>query len=48
MMPTNWVIENFYIIQETGGNILDEEEDYLALDQFNSTDWEEQTSAGSG
>jgi hypothetical protein len=48
-MPTNWVIENFCIIQETGGNILDEEEeDYLALDQFNSTDWEEQTSVGSG
>ncbi len=47
-MATNWVVENFCILQESGGNILTEGSDYIALQEFNSTLWPEQTSAGSG
>ena len=47
-MATNWVVENFIIIQESGGNILAEDSDYIALQEFNNTVWAEQTSTGSG
>ena len=47
-MATNWVVENFCLLQESGGNILTETEDFIALDEYNSTDWTEQTSTGSG
>tara|TARA_R110002012_G_scaffold298514_2_gene497012 strand:+ start:946 stop:1089 length:144 start_codon:yes stop_codon:yes gene_type:complete len=47
-MPTNWVVENYCLLQESGGNILTEQSDYIALQEYNSTDWEEQTSSGSG
>ena len=47
-MPTNWVVEEFCLIQESGGNILLEESDYIALQEWDSTTWTEQTSAGNG
>ena len=47
-MATNWVIEDFCLVQESGGNILAEDSDYIALQEFNSTVWTEQTSTGSG
>lgn len=47
-MATNWVVEDFCLLQESGGNILTEAEDFIALDEYNSTDWTEQTSTGSG
>jgi len=47
-MATNWVVENFLIIQESGGNILAEDSDYISLQEYNNTVWTEQTSTGSG
>jgi len=47
-MATNWVVENFCIIQESGGNILAEDSDYISLQEYNNTVWTEQTSTGSG
>lgn len=47
-MPTNWVVENFCLIQEEGGNILMEDNDLVALQEFESTTWTEQTATGSG
>ena len=47
-MATNWVVENFCLVQETGGNILTEDSNYVALQEFDSTTWSEQTDTGSG
>ena len=48
-MPlTNWVIKNFNIVQENKANILLENGDILALQEFNSTVWTEQTETGTG
>lgn len=47
-MPTNWVIENFCLIQEDGGNIFMENSDIISLQEFSSTVWTEQTATGSG
>jgi len=48
-MPlTNWVIQNFNIVQENKANILLENGDILALQEFNSTVWTEQTETGTG
>ena len=47
-MPTNWVIENFCIVQEDGANILMENNEIVALQEFDSTTWTEQTTTGSG
>ena len=47
-MPTNWVIDQFNMLQESVGNILTEDSKYIALEEYNSTTWTEQTSTGSG
>ena len=47
-MATNWVIENFCLIQESGGKILTELSDYIALQEFDSTTWTAQTDTGDG
>jgi hypothetical protein len=47
-MATNWVLTEFCLIQESGGNILTEESDYIALQEFDSTVWTVTTEAGSG
>jgi hypothetical protein len=47
-MPTNWVIENFCLVQEEGGNILMEDSDLVSLQEFDSTTWTEQTATGAG
>jgi hypothetical protein len=47
-MPTNWVIDDFILIQESGGNILMEDDDYIARQEWNSTTWTEQTTTGDG
>ena len=48
MPETNWVYDEFDLVQETGGNILHEDGDYICLQEFDSTTWPVQTSAGSG
>lgn len=48
MMATNWVIEDFTIIQEEGGNLLMEDGDYISREKWNSTTWTEQTATGNG
>ena len=48
MPETNWVYDEFDLVQETGGNILPEDGDYICLQEFDSTTWPAQTSAGSG
>ncbi len=48
MPETNWVIENFILIQESGGNLLMEDSDYISLQEFNSTNWAEDTTTGTG
>jgi len=48
-MATNWVVTQFCIIQESGGNILTEvSSDYISLEEFNSTVWTPDTEVGSG
>jgi|TARA_R110000803_G_scaffold40038_1_gene86201 hypothetical protein len=48
-MPTNWVVDDFCIIQETGGNLLTEDGfRLLALEEFDSTVWEKETDTGNG
>ena len=48
-MPTNWVLEKFCLVKEDGGNILTEDStNTLALQEFLSTEWTEQTETGSG
>jgi hypothetical protein len=47
-MPTNWVITEQTILQESGGNIFTENGFAIALEEFDSTVWTEQDSTGSG
>jgi len=47
-MPTNWVNDEFDLIQESGGNLLYEDADYIALQEWNSTVWTEDTTTGNG
>ena len=48
-MATNWVIDNFCIVQETGGNIYTEDGfGLLALQEHQSTIWVENTETGNG
>ena len=47
-MATNWVLDLFNIVQEDGGNILTEDELYICLQEFNSTEWEVDTATGNG
>jgi len=48
-MSTNWVIDLFDLIQESGGNLLTEDGDSLiCLQEFNATDWTQDTTTGNG
>lgn len=47
-MSTNWVLDLFNIVQEDGGNILTEDELYICLQEFNSTEWEVDVATGNG
>jgi hypothetical protein len=47
-MPTNWVLSQFCLVQESGGNILTEDGEYISLEEFDSTVWAIDTEAGSG
>lgn len=48
MADTNWVVDNFDVIQEEGGNILFEEGQLMALQEYNDTVWTKDTSTGAG
>jgi hypothetical protein len=48
MAATNWVLDEFDLVQESGGNILHEDSDYICLQEFDSTTWPEITTVGSG
>ncbi len=48
-MTTNWVIDNFCLVQESGGNLYTEDvPDLIALQEFDSTVWTEETDTGNG
>lgn len=48
-MPTNWVVDNFCLVRETGGNILMEDGiNLVSLQEFESTEWVEVTDTGNG
>jgi len=49
-MPTftNWVFDNFDLIQEAGGNLLTEDGFYISLEEFNTAVWTEETDTGNG
>jgi len=49
-MPTqtNWVFDNFDLVQESSGNILTEDGFYIALEEFNTTTWTEEADTGNG
>jgi len=44
-MPTltNWVFDNFDLIQEAGGNLLTEDGFYISLEEFNTSVWGEES-----
>jgi len=48
MPTTNWVLDEFDLVQESGGNILHQDGDYICLQEFNSTIFTEITAVGSG
>ena len=48
MPATNWVLDEFDLVQESGGNILHQDGDYICLQEFNSTIFTEITAVGSG
>ena len=47
-MATNWVLSQFCIVQQSGGNIMTEEGDYISLEEFDNTTWTVTTEVGSG
>lgn len=53
MPETNWVTENWTLIQESGGNIFMEDSTaadpvYVSLQEYESTSWPPITTTGSG
>lgn len=53
MPDTNWVTENWTLIQESGGNIFMEDSTptdpvYVSLQEYESTSWPPNTTTGSG
>jgi len=47
-MATNWVQDLFDLIQEANGNILLEDGNYIALQEYQATTWTEDTTVGDG
>lgn len=45
---TNWVLDNFNIIQEAGGNILTEKDEYIARAEFKDVVWTTDETTGNG
>ena len=48
MADTKWVVNNFDLIQESGGNIYTESGLIISLQEFDSTVWTIDTETGSG
>lgn len=48
MTDTNWELDSFDLIQESGGNILTEDSLYICLEELDTTVWEIETGTGSG
>jgi hypothetical protein len=40
MPDTNWVFDNFNLIQESGGNIQTQEGLNISLQEFDNTNWQ--------
>jgi hypothetical protein len=48
-LSTNWVIDNFCLLLESGGNLLTEDGfSLISLQEFDSTVWVEDTDTGNG
>mgnify|MGYP003144382178 CR=1 FL=1 len=45
---TNWVVDDFTIIQENGGNIITENDKYIALAEFKDVVWTTSETTGNG
>ena len=46
---TNWVVDNFTIIQESGGNLITNDDDkYIALVEFKNVVWTTNETTGNG
>lgn len=48
MADTTWVIDNFCLVQELGGNIYTEDGSFLVLQELDNTSWIIDTGTGSG
>tara|TARA_R110000751_G_scaffold93312_2_gene182358 strand:+ start:160 stop:306 length:147 start_codon:yes stop_codon:yes gene_type:complete len=48
MALTNWIFQNFNLVQEDSANILLENGIVIALQESNPTVWVEQTETGTG
>ena len=48
MADTNWVIDNFSIVQELGGNIKTEDGLRISLQEYENVNWVIDTGTGSG
>ena len=45
---TNWVLDNFNIIQEEGGNLLTENNKFIARAEFKDVVWTTDEATGNG
>jgi len=45
---TNWVLDDFNIIQEQGGNLLTESNKFIARAEFKNTVWTTTEATGNG
>ena len=45
---TNWVLDNFNLIQEEGGNILTEDNKFVARQEFKNVVWTTDEATGNG
>ncbi len=45
---TNWVLDNFNIIQEEGGNLLTEDNKFIARAEFKDVVWTTDEATGNG
>jgi hypothetical protein len=45
---TNWVLEKFNLIQEGGGNILTEDNKFIARQEFKELTWVTNETTGNG
>tara|TARA_R100000781_G_scaffold71146_1_gene44594 strand:+ start:690 stop:896 length:207 start_codon:yes stop_codon:yes gene_type:complete len=45
---TNWVLDNFNVIQEEGGNVLTEDSKFIARQEFKDVVWTTDEATGNG